>query len=727
VSPEEPLTALAADGGADDMIRIQDRFYILATSDRLDDRTQVLKCGETFAVFDRGGDIRAVGRGEQGLYSGGTRYLSRFELSLAGSRLLLLGSSVRHDAAALSVDVTNPDLRRGEQLWLERGRLHVRRHKTLGEGAFEERIEVSNFGMTPAEVSFAVRVDADFSDIFEVRGFTRAKRGQRLPPEPVPGGVAFGYRGLDGVERRTRVESDPPARLEDRLLVFELALAPKATEALTLRVECEHAGTRRAARPQARAEGAPAPEAGCRLETASMRWNEWLHRSTSDLAMMVTPTEHGPYPYAGIPWFSTPFGRDGIITALERLWLDPGLARGVLGYLAATQSHVVAPERDAQPGKILHEARLGELAALGEVPFGRYYGSVDATPLFVILAGAYFARTADFGFAAQLWPHVEAALDCIERDTDERGFLVYERRSPRGLANQGWKDAGDSVFHADGALAEPPIALCEVQAYVYGAKREAAVLARAFGRVERAERLEREARALAARFEHAFWCEDIGSYALALDGAGRPCRVRASNAGQCLFTGIASPEHARQVAATLLSPEHFSGWGIRTVATTEPRYNPMSYHNGSVWPHDNALIAAGFSRYRLRMQALRLLEAWFDASLHLDLRRMPELICGFERMPEQGPTGYPLACIPQSWAAGAVFLLLQSVLGLGISAARHELRFESPMLPVNLRELWISGLAVGEGRVDVEVARRGDHVVVHALRREGEVRILVES
>ncbi len=732
----------------EEVIQIRDDYYILSTSPRIDDRTQVLKQGDMFAVFDRFGDIEEFGTGELGIYYKDTRFLSRLSLELEQGRPLLLSSTLKDDNMILAVDVMNPDVWRDGELTIPRGTIHIFRSKFLWNAVCHERFRVHNYSDRSVDINLSIRLDADFADIFEVRGTRRQRRGRRLPTQLVPDGMLIGYEGLDGSVRHTRIVFDPPpTRISESRVHYQLHLEPRAEESYRCAIHCELETARRDMSRKTMKSGTEKAAASCYEEaareqaasferaragdpeivTSNEQFNDWLSRSLADLHMMQTDTVHGPYPYAGVPWFSTIFGRDGIITALESLWFNPSIARGVLAYLAATQGETENPEQDCQPGKILHEIRAGEMAELGEIPFSRYYGTIDATPLFVMLAGAYYERTGDLEFTRSIWPNVERALTWIDQygDMDGDGFVEYFRQSPHGLTNQGWKDAHDSVFHASGVLAEGPIALCEVQGYVYAAKLAAGSLAGFLGEDARAHELLDQAQKLRRRFEEAFWCDDLSTYGLALDGAKRLCRVRASNAGHCLYSGIVSPHRAPRVAASLISDPMFSGWGVRTVAVTEGRYNPMSYHNGSVWPHDNALIAAGFARYGFKDEALKILSGLFDASAFFGLHRLPELFCGFPRRPGEGPTLYPVSCSPQAWASAAVFMLLQACLGLEVRGLDKKLVFNNPVLPEYLKEIRIRGLRVGDATLDLLLARHDSDVGVNVLRREGKVTVAV--
>jgi glycogen debranching enzyme len=721
-----------------EVIRLKDQYYILAASSLADDRTRVLKQGETFAVFDRYGDIQPVGIGEQGIYHEGTRFLSQLTLQLGATRPLLLSSSVTEDNVLLAVDLTNPDVRVNGKVILPRGTLHIYRTKFLWQGSCYERFRIWNYGLGAVDVSFSLQLESDFADIFEVRGIKRERRGWHLEPKVGPAGVTIAYEGLDRIVRRIKVEATPPPNhVTASELGFSTRLAPKGESTFFLTYTCETlaadseqrqppSATYRSALDEATEIPRKARLEDCNIYTSNEQFNDWLNRSAADLQMMLSPTPYGLYPYAGVPWFSAPFGRDGIITAMEALWLKPEIAKGVLAFLAATQAMESNPEQDAEPGKILHETRRGEMAHLGEVPFRRYYGSVDSTPLFIMLAGAYYERTGDRQFLESIWPNVCLALKWIDQygDRDEDGLVEYFRRSPKGLMQQGWKDSGDSVFHQDGSLAEGPIALCEVQGYVYAAKLRAAELAELFGQPELAQSLSQQARLLRTRFEELFWCDDLATYALALDGKKQQCRVRTSNPGHCLFTGIAKAENAARLARTLLDSNSFSGWGIRTVASSESRYNPMSYHNGSVWPHDNAIIACGLARYGFKDSAVRVLTGLFDSSLFIDLHRLPELFCGFARGPGKGPTLYPVACSPQSWASGSVFLLLQACLGISINHSEKSITFRYPALPAYLQRVHIRNLKVGDASIDLSLERYPHVVGVNVMRREGDVEVV---
>jgi glycogen debranching enzyme len=708
----------------------QSPFYIQAPSPLADEQTRVLMHGDTFAVFDHHGDVKPSKYGEEGLYHNGTRYLSCLILLFGKNRPLFLSSTVRENNDHLTVDLTNPDLLDGERVVVPRGTLHIFRNKFLWCGACYELIRIKNFGLAAVELSFSVHFRADFIDIFEVRGIRPSRRGRHLGASVDDRDLVLGYQGLDGVRRRTRLIFDPkPDAVLGTEAFFRSALAPGGETVFQVIVSCEQGQSAPAALPyetalaRAAEELQTARDGACNVLTSDVRFNNWINRGMADLFMMTAQTPAGPYPYAGVPWFSAPFGRDGIITALECLWFNPALARGVLAFLASTQALDINPVQDAEPGKILHEARGGEMAALGEVPFQRYYGSIDATPLFVWLAGAYYRRTADHDFIAAIWPNIERALQWIDAfgDRDGDGFVEYLRNSPKGLVQQGWKDSHDSVHHADGTLAQGPIALCEVQGYVYAARLAAAELADALGDGSRAGNLREDARKLRARFQEAFWCGDQNTFALALDGDKRPCRVRSSNVGHCLWTGITEPEYGRRCGRSLLEDRLFTGWGIRTLAHDEARYNPMSYHNGSVWPHDNAIAAAGLARYGLRVESTLVLRALFDVSQAVDLNRLPELFCGFHRRSGEGPTRYPVACAPQAWAAAAVFLLLETCLGMSIKADPPEVRFTAPSLPESIGEVRIDKLRVGPGSVDLRITSQGDSVQLQVLRQEGNL------
>ena len=523
----------------------------------------------------------------------------------------------------------------------------------------------------------------------------------------------------------------PPDRLATGVAVYDLRLAPGEMRPLFLTAGCDQTTIR--PRPflrsfiAARRWMREATRGRTSVQTSNERFNEMLCQSAADLAMLMTDTPQGSYPYAGIPWYSTTFGRDGLITALQMLWWRPDVARGVLQRLAAYQAKTTDPLADSEPGKILHEMRRGEMAALREVPFGLYYGSVDSTPLFVLLAGLYAERTGDDATIAGLWPAIEAAMNWIDGpgDPDRDGFVEYKRATEQGLANQGWKDSHDAIFHADGQLAEGDIALAEVQGYVYAAKRQTARVARRLGREALALKLDAEATRLAEHFEAAFWCPEIETYALALDGAKNPCRVRTSNAGQVLFSGIAGSNRAACVAAGLMQPRFFSGWGIRTLARGEARYNPMSYHNGSVWPHDNALIALGLARYGRKRSIEALFEGLFSAATYMDLGRLPELFCGFKRQRGYGSTLYPVACLPQAWASATPFTLLEASLGLEFDPFNGEIRLRNPRLPAFLDEVILRNLQLGQSTVDVRVLRRNDTVLLDTLRTDGDVRVSI--
>ncbi len=696
------------------------------TTSLQDGHARTLKHDDVFAVFNHAGDALAGVGSQDGVYFCDTRYLSHFQLTMMGASPKVLSSNLSDDNTTLTCDLTNPDLfdRQG-RVALAQGSIHLRRTRLLWRDSVFERLAVTNFSDRPQTIQLRIDFAADFADLFEVRGAKRERHGRALAPEERADRVRLSYTGLDHETRETTVRFWPaPARLTGGVAAFEITSEPHQTSPVFIEVGCGPELANRtlpdgffvALRDSRRALLTVA-KATASVTTSNEVFNEAVTRSVADLNMLTTRLSTGRYPYAGIPWFSTVFGRDALITAWQTLWFDPSLARGVLAHLAANQATEEIAAADAEPGKILHEARGGEMANLGEVPFRRYYGSVDSTPLFVLLAGAYLERTGDLAFIRRLMPHLEAALGWIDRygDRDGDGFVEYGRRSADGLANQGWKDSHDSIFHADGAYARGAIALVEVQAYVYAARQAMAGVYGRIGDGDRAIDQTAKADALRTAFDRAFFDEDLATYVIALDGDKKPCRVRSSNAGHALFGGIALPERAATVVKTLMSGSSFSGWGVRTLASTEARYNPMSYHNGSVWPHDNAIIAAGFARYNFRPEASRIFEGLFSASTYIDMQRLPELFCGFARQRGRGPTFYPVACAPQAWAAAAFLSLLQSSLGLAFDEAEDQIVLQRPVLPAFLERVTLRRLSYADRTIDVAIHRDGAQVLVEAL------------
>ncbi|WP_430910494.1 amylo-alpha-1,6-glucosidase [Methylobacterium sp. sgz302541] len=747
---------------ADDVLP---QYHIEAQTSLVDRPLRSLKFGEAFAVLDTFGDI-GMAPGPEGLYFQDTRYLSRLHFTIEGQRPLLLSSVMQDDNGALSVDMTTPDIRidAHDETSIPREVIAIERTKFLFRGACYDRIGLRSYDSRARTLKIAITFDADYRDLFEVRGMDRAVRGKRSVQVASEREVQFRYVGLDEMVRTTALHFGPtPKRLEPGKAEFEVHLEPGERASLFVRVVCEShraftsapaaekvgedaaaglsaaAGSTAARLPKGLAEGAAFARAyrdarrDLRAMTAGIttiissndQFNEAACRATADLYMLASRTPEGIYPFAGIPWYSTVFGRDGIITAMMVLWIDPNFAKGVLRYLASTQAKAVDPAADAQPGKVLHETRRGEMAMLGEVPFRHYYGTIDGTPLFVMLAWEYYSVTGDRETIAHVWPALELALAWMNQygDRDGDGFVEYARDTDKGLENQGWKDSHDSIFHTDGQLAKGPIALCEVQGYVYAAKNGMAKLAAMLGHDALAERLTDEAKALCAAFDKAFWNDEIGTYVLALDGEKKQCAVRSSNAGHALFTGIALPERAAKVAATLLSKDGFNGWGVRTIARGEARYNPMSYHNGSIWPHDNAIVALGLARYDLKQEAARIFQGMFDTALYQDQKRLPELFCGFMRRRQRGPVSYPVACSPQAWAAAAPFAFLAACLGLELDHARNRVRFRNPTLPSFLDGISIFNLKLGGTRMDLRLERHDEDVTVKVLRRRGDAQV----
>jgi glycogen debranching enzyme len=701
-------------------------------------KTLAVKEGDTFLYSDLEGNLDHGGSYGLGLYARDTRFLSHFRMTLSGRDPVLLSSSSER-AYMSHVDLTNPDLYEGDTVTVPQQTLNLRRIRAIN-GRLFERVRVKNYNPFAVTLDLEFVLGADFADIFEVRGMLQPDRPAPEPPELGDDGVTFAVVGRDGVRRSTQVVfASPPDRLEtkDQLVhaIFRLTLGPYQTKLVGMTIEPIAGDSRPPAMEfdvavhELRRSYEEWERGSTQVVTDNELFNQLLDRSLRDLRALSTEVDGGGTLAAGVPWYVAVFGRDSLLTAHQLLMVNPRPAREALELLAAHQGTRVDDWRDEQPGKILHEIRRGELAGAGIVPHTPYYGSVDSTPLFVVLYAQHLRWTGDLAFAQKLLPAAEAALRWIDEygDMDGDGFVEYLCRSAGGIRNQGWKDSHDAIVHADGRLAEPPIALSEVQGYVFLAKMRMADVYEALDRPDDADRLSAEAEALRRRFNEAFWMEDEHYFAAALDADKRQVRTVTSNPGHGLYCHIIDEDKALAVAKRLLAPDMFSGWGVRTMSKAAVAYNPMSYHNGSVWPHDNALIAAGFKRYGFVRSTNRVATALFDAAIQADYLRLPELFCGFTRRTPNRPVSYPIACSPQAWAAGSPFLMLQAMLGISARAHLNLLMVNKPQLPTWLNTVEVRNLAVGDSRISLVFRREGEITSFSLLSRDGNVRVVMEE
>jgi glycogen debranching enzyme len=713
----------------------------------------VIKDGDVFFLSERDGNVPLTQGHGFGLYYNDCRFLNGYELTVGGRRAEVLVRNAERDFMA-TLGLFNPDLRfDGRELPKHSVEIRWERLASGEQRALFDSITLQNLTSEPVGIPIALTFSASFEDIFTIRGLYAGKRGKIHPPTWENDVLYFRYDGADRIRREVAIQfSLRPDDVERNGAHFVVGLRPKERRELIISLFISELPTAAGAAPVLQqTQDIRRLTTDIRhltsVERVSRRQNRWLtektriqtdstllnrimERSLRDLGMLRSELGDGEgYFAAGVPWFVALFGRDSIITALQTLAYDSRIAGQTIRLLAEYQGKEVNPWREEEPGKILHELRVGEMAHLNEIPHTPYYGTIDATPLWLVLIGKHAAWTGDIGVFENLRPQIEAALTWIDKygDRDGDGYVEYECVTEKGLANQGWKDSGDGVVNADGSLATAPIALIEVQGYVYEAKREMATLYRRAGEIDRADQLEQQAHDLRVRVNRDFWTND-GYYALALQGAdNRQAAVLSSNAGHACWSGIAEEEQARKVADSLLSEQMFNGWGIRTLSAKALRYNPLAYHLGTVWPHDNSLIAAGFKRYGLDAAALRVFAGLMDAAMHFEGLRLPELFGGFAREDYGIPVSYPVACQPQAWSAGAIPYLLTTVLGLEPDGFEYRLRIVRPKLPKGVNRIEVHGLKVGKGRTDLLFEREGEQIAVRVLKITEGLRIIVEQ
>ncbi|HKZ50696.1 MAG TPA: amylo-alpha-1,6-glucosidase [Dehalococcoidia bacterium] len=687
----------------------------------------VVRGEDTFLLTDRSGNVPPGDQRGFGLYHHDTRYLSTCSLSFGRANPVVLLSTAEMGFSQEQV-LTNPSMEGLDGRPLPRGTLELTRLRVI-DRVVQETVQITNYNIFPAKFELVYEFGADFADIFQVRGYQRRQQGEFLEPLVEDKAITYTYRGADGRKRETRINFFPaPLSLTPSQATFTFSLGHRETATIGLVISID-----------GRLESLLGME---RLNAALARHRRWLaqgpevitdneffnaiwERSWMDLRLLWGEEGSGALPAAGVPWFDALFGRDTAIVALQTLAFRPELAGWALKLLARYQGIKFDPWRDEEPGKILHELRLGEMTYTGELPFSPYYGSVDATPLFLLLAGEYYRHTGDLELLRELEPSLRAALRWLGAygDIDRDGYVEYEKRSPRGLVNQGWKDSGDAIVHANGGLVLPPTALVEVQGYVYAAKRSLAELFFRLGDESLARRLRREAAVLKKQFNKDFWLPQEGFYALALDGRKRPAAAISSNPGHALWSGIVDRERAPRVVDRLMEGDMFTGWGIRTLSSAAARFNPLGYHLGTVWPHDNAIVAMGFKEYGFEEALNEIATALYDAAVAFPYYRLPELFAGTPRSPHHLPVPYPVACRPQAWAAASMILILQAILGIYQDIPHGRLLLVRPTLPHWLGRVQVRRLPAGPGSVDILFERRRGRTVVRAQRIQGPMRV----
>ncbi len=692
---------------------------------------QVIKEGDLFLLTNRDGEIPVLNTSGFGLYFQDTRYLSAYEIFLEDVKPIVLLSTAEMGFSA-EQELTNPLIYGSFGRPMMKQTIAIRRERVI-DTSVQERTFVTNFNIFKIYLDLRINFAADFVDIFEVRGITRARRGEMLPPHVTDDSITFAYLGLDGIERQTRLTFSPkPTQISPESVIYRVALRHR--ESTSFRVTTTVNNIRPAAPfittfDRLTKDYREWSRSCTQVESPNEFFQSVIRRCLADVRLLQTGGPEEPYVAAGIPWFATLFGRDFLITAVQCLPYNTSIAKQALRLLAKYQGTKIDPWRDEEPGKILHELRLGEMAHLDEVPFTPYYGSVDSTPLFLLVAGEYYAWTADLQLMREIEPNLIAALEWLQRygDTEGTGYVSYEKHSSKGLVNQGWKDSADAIVNPDGTLAYPPIGLVEVQGYIYAAKEKLSQVFVHLGKPELARQLSREAADLKARFNIDFWLEKEKFYAVAIDGHSQPVATVTSNPGHALWSGIIDRDRAAYVVNRLLANDMFSGWGIRTLSSRAPRYNPLGYHLGTIWPHDNSLIAMGFKRYGFMDEVNEIATALYDACRSFDYYRLPELFCGVPRTRYNVPVRYPIACSPQAWAAGSMLMLLQAMIGLEPNAAAEELNIVRPRLPAWLERVSFSRMAVGNAKVDLIIHRRDSRTEVDISEISGKLKVSVMS